>query len=122
MQHLAMGDGLDLFAQMGEGLDEEAAGAGRGIEHRLAKARIAHGDHEPDEGVQLIGGGEVDAGHSVHNIARGGSRWKWRRGAGIGSVTTRCAPGRTKAQRFLDQLPPTWPTPLLGNGVSLPSA
>lgn len=82
---------------MGEGLDEEAAGAGGGIEHRLAKARIAHGDHQPDdgargiefagvargiahlaehglveraEGVQLIGGGEVDAGHFVHHIAQ----------------------------------------------------
>ena len=95
LQHVPVGHRLDLRREVIEGLDEEAAGAGRRVEHRLAQARVRHGDHEAhdrprrveltgvagriahlaqhgfverSQGVQLVAGGEVDAGNLVDDI------------------------------------------------------
>ena len=97
LQNLAVGHGLDLFAEMVEGLDQEAAGAGGRVEHGLAQARVGDGHHEAHDrprgvelarvaggvahlaqhgfvecaqGVQLVAGGEVDAGDLVDDVAQ----------------------------------------------------
>ena len=54
----AVRDRLALLLQVRERLDEEAAGAAGGVEHRLAEPRVGHLDHEPHDGrgrVELAG-------------------------------------------------------------------
>jgi hypothetical protein len=46
LHQVPIGHGPDLRGEVLEGLDEEPAGAGRRVEHRLAQAWVRHGDHE----------------------------------------------------------------------------
>ena len=97
LQDLAVGHGLHLFRQMIVGFDDESAGATGGVEHGFAKARVGDDNHEADDGtrrvelagvarriahlaehgfveraqrVQLVAGGEMDAGNLVDDIAQ----------------------------------------------------
>ena len=45
---------IGLARHMGIGFGEEAAGAARGIEHRLAKLGVDPFDHEADDGAGRI--------------------------------------------------------------------
>jgi hypothetical protein len=97
LQDPSVGDRFDLLRQMIIRLDQEAARAAGGVEHRFAQARISHGDHEPHDrprgielariarrvahlaehgfveraqGVQLVAGGEMDAVELVDDVAQ----------------------------------------------------
>jgi hypothetical protein len=97
LEQLAVGDGLDLGGEVVERLDQEAAGAAGGVEHGLARTRVAHFHHEAHhrprgvelagvaggvahlprhglveraEGVQLVARGEVDAVDLVDHVAQ----------------------------------------------------
>ena len=97
LQDFPVGDGLDLLFKVLEGFDEEAAGAAGGIEDGFAEARVEDFHHEADdgaggvelagiaggvahfaqhgfveraEGVELVAGGEMDAGDLVDDVAQ----------------------------------------------------
>ena len=97
LQDFAVGHGLDLLGEVVEGLDQKAARAAGRVEHGFAEARIRDRDHEAHDGarrvklagiarrvahlaqhgfveraerVQLVTGGEMNAGELVDDIAQ----------------------------------------------------
>jgi hypothetical protein len=89
LQHPPVGDRLNLGGEVIERFDEEAAGAGRGIEHGLAQAGIGHRDHEPHDRPRRVELSRVARG--VAHLAQHGLVERPQRGTMRLSVTVRCS-------------------------------